>query len=95
MANTLYKKRQEIQQKLFFKFLKKEKCFQKFLNLTKIYPSHKQNLSYGMYDYIFSIYEYDARHLTRTQWLDLQYKWGEIVNNYKKIKKNKYKIYGK
>ena len=48
-----------------------------------------------MYDYIFSIYEYAPNHLTQTQWVNLQSKWGVIVDNYKKIKKNKYKIYGK
>ena len=96
MSKELYKKRQEIQHKLFFKFLKQNNEWTTFLKLHN--PNSRDvlgcdplnYLKYGMRDYIFCFFNQGYSKFTQ-----LDRKWGEIVDKYKKIKKKDYKIYGK
>ena len=87
--------RKEIQTKLFVKFLKKEKQYDKYLKTLINNPSQKVRFSGSMYDYIFIFYDYSWRCMRESEWRKLRNKWYNIVDNYKKIKKSNYKIYGK
>lgn len=93
--STAFKKRQEIQHKLFFKFLKKNKEWGNFLKLHSLHSQDVmynplQYLNYSMWDYAYCFFNEGYARFTR---LNLQ--WGQIVDNYKKIKKKDYTIYGK
>lgn len=87
--------RKEIQTKLFLKFLKKEKQYDKYIKIILNNPSKKIHFNESMYDYIFVFYEYSWTYGQEIKWRNLRNKWYNIVDNYKKIKKSNYKIYGK
>lgn len=87
--------RKEIQTKLFLKFLKKEKQYDKYINTILQNPSKKIHFNGSMYDYIFVFYDYGWSYSQEIKWRNLRNKWYDIVDNYKKIKKSNYKIYGK
>ena len=92
------KKQRENQQKLFLKFLKKEKLFGKYCSYMTKYPNNFANASayykQGMYYYTYVIYELFGYN-EYNKWTYTQSKWIQIVDNYKLIKKKDYKIYGK
>lgn len=87
--------RKEIQTKLFLKFLKKEKQYDTYIKTILQNPSKKIHFNGSMYDYIFVFYEYSWTYAQEIKWRNLRNKWYDIVDNYKKIKKSNYKIYGK
>lgn len=87
--------RKEIQTKLFIKFLKKEKQYLTYTKVIKENPQKILHFNESMYDYIFILYRYNWDYLTECHWRKLRNKWYNIVDNYKKIKKSNYKIYGK
>lgn len=87
--------RKEIQTKLFLKFLKKEKQYDKYLKTIIQNPSKKIHFNGSMYDYIFVFDDYGRSFSQEIKWRHLRNKWFDVVNNYKKIKKSNYKIYGK
>jgi hypothetical protein len=87
--------RKEIQTKLFLKFLKKEKQYDKYIKTILQNPSKKIYFNGSMYDYIFVFHDYSWTYSQEIRWRNLRNKWYNIVNNYKKIKKSNYKIYGK
>ena len=87
--------RKEIQTKLFVKFLKQEKQYDKYIKTLINNPSKKIHFNGSMYDYIFVFYEYGWSYSQEIKWRTLRNKWYNIVDNYKKIKKSNYKIYGK
>ena len=87
--------RKEIQIKLFVKFLKQEKQYDKYLKTLINNPSKKIHFNGSMYDYIFVFYDYGWSFSQEIKWRTLRIKWYNIVDNYKKIKKSNYKIYGK
>lgn len=87
--------RKEIQTKLFLKFLKKEKQYDKYIKTILQNPSKKIHFNGSMYDYIFVFYDYSWTYIQENKWRNLRNKWYDIVDNYKKIKKSNYKIYGK
>ena len=87
--------RKEIQTKLFVKFLKQEKQYDKYLKTLINNPSKKIHFNGSMYDYIFVFYDYGWSYSQEIKWRNLRNKWYNIVDNYKKIKKSNYKIYGK
>lgn len=87
--------RKEIQTKLFVKFLKQEKQYDKYLKTLINNPSKKIHFNGSMYDYIFVFYDDICSYHQEIKWRHLRNKWYDIVDNYKKIKKSNYKIYGK
>lgn len=87
--------RKEIQTKLFVKFLKQEKQYDKYLKTLINNPSKKIHFNGSMYDYVFIFYDYSWNHMRESEWRKLRNKWCNVVDNYKKIKKSNYKIYGK
>lgn len=89
------KKRREIQYKLFLKFLKKENLYKEFRRIIKKSPSLNSYFNGNMYEYIYILYNYDSTVNNRYNFWNLENKWGLIVNNYKRIKKSNYIIYGK
>lgn len=87
--------RKEIQTRLFLKFLKKEKQYDKYIKTILQNPDQKIHFNGSMYDYIFAFYDYSWPYYQEVKWRYLRNKWDKIVDNYKKIKKSNYKIYGK
>ncbi len=90
-----WKKRREIQYKLFLKFLKKENLYKEFRRVVKKSPSLTSYFNGNMYEYIFILYDYDSTIHNRYNFWNLERKWSVIVDNYKRIKKSNYIIYGK
>ena len=80
---------------MFIKFLKQEKQYDKYLKTLINNPSKKIHFNGSMYDYIFVFYDYGWSYSQEIKWRNLRNKWYNIVDNYKKIKKSNYKIYGK